>query len=78
VNGSKCLLVGVLGTAFGAIRLGSTSAFNDLVGSFVILTTMRLAVTIILRCESLISIGSYLLAILPHLLTGRRNIPIGA
>ena len=50
----------LLCTAFGAIQLGSKTAFNDLVGSFIILTT-----------------ASYACAILPHLLTGRRNVPHG-
>ncbi|EIN09321.1 choline transport protein, partial [Punctularia strigosozonata HHB-11173 SS5] len=54
------LVTYVLTTALGAIRLGSPTAFGDIVASYVILTTM-----------------SYLLAILPHLLTGRRNVPIG-
>ncbi|KAJ3982767.1 choline transport protein [Lentinula detonsa] len=49
---------------FGAIQLGSSAAFSDLVGSFVILTTT-----------------SYLLAILPHLLsrlsTGGSNVGEG-
>ncbi|EIN09297.1 hypothetical protein PUNSTDRAFT_120583 [Punctularia strigosozonata HHB-11173 SS5] len=50
----------VLTTALGAVRLGNSTAFGDIVASYVILTAM-----------------SYLLAILPHLLTGRRNVPIG-
>jgi len=54
------VLCAVLCTAFGAIMLGSKTAFTDLVGSFIILTT-----------------GSYLLAIGPHLLTGRKNVPPG-
>jgi choline transport protein len=54
------ILCAVLCTAVGAIQLGSTTAFNSLVGSFIILTT-----------------GSYLLAILPHLLTKRKNTPKG-
>ncbi|KAJ3821735.1 choline transport protein [Lentinula raphanica] len=49
---------------FGAIQLGSPTAFSDLVGSFVILTTT-----------------SYLLAILPHLLSrlsiSGPNVPVG-
>jgi len=44
----------------GAIPLGSKTAFSDLAGSFIILTTT-----------------SYALAIAPHLLTGRKNIPPG-
>ena len=54
------ILAAVLCTAFGAIALGSKTAFSDLVGSFIILTTV-----------------SYLLAIGPHLLTGRKNVPHG-
>jgi len=50
----------ILCSAFGAIALGSKTAFNDLVGSFIVLTSL-----------------SYLLAILPHLLTGRKNVPEG-
>jgi choline transport protein len=34
------VLCSILTTAFGAIQLGSTTAFLDLVGSFIILTTM--------------------------------------
>ncbi|KAF2723996.1 choline transport protein [Polychaeton citri CBS 116435] len=51
----------ILTTGLGAIQLGSQTAFLDLVGSFIILTTM-----------------SYFLAIFPHLLTKRRNVPRGA
>lgn len=54
------ILCAVLCTALGAIQLGSKTAFNSLVGSFIILTT-----------------GSYLLAILPHLLSKRQNTPKG-
>lgn len=54
------ILTGVLTTAFGAIAVGSKTAFSDIVGSFVILTTV-----------------SYLLAIAPHLLSGRKNVPRG-
>ncbi|EIN03573.1 choline transport protein [Punctularia strigosozonata HHB-11173 SS5] len=50
----------ILSTGFGAIQLGSKTAFTDLVGSFIILTTT-----------------SYGLAIVPHLLSGRSNVPIG-
>ena len=57
---AKGLNPGILCTAFGAVNLGSTTAFTDLAGSFVILTTV-----------------SYALAIAPHLLTGRRNVPRG-
>ncbi|MCJ1306889.1 hypothetical protein MMC25_000533 [Agyrium rufum] len=54
------ILCAVLCTAFGAIQLGSKTAFTDLVGSFIILTT-----------------ASYACAILPHMLTGRANVPRG-
>jgi choline transport protein len=54
------ILVTVLCTALGAIGLGSKTAFSDLVGSFIILTTT-----------------SYVLAIAPHLLSGRNNVPRG-
>ena len=40
------LLCGTLTTAFGAIAIGSRVAFNDLVGSFVILTTVSYALAI--------------------------------
>ncbi|KAJ6602086.1 hypothetical protein DFH09DRAFT_1481333 [Mycena vulgaris] len=50
----------ILTTGFGAIQLGSKTAFADLGGSFVILTTT-----------------SYAMAILPHLLSGRKNVPQG-
>ena len=40
------LLTGVLSTALGAITLGSKTAFNDLTGSFVILTTVSYALAI--------------------------------
>jgi hypothetical protein len=49
-----------LGTGLGAIPLGSKTAFQDLVGGFVILTTTSFALTFV-----------------PHILTGRRNIPPG-
>ncbi|KAJ6452910.1 choline transport protein [Mycena sanguinolenta] len=54
------LFCAILTTAFGAIQLGSKTAFADLSGSFVILSTT-----------------SYAMAILPHLLSGRKNIPQG-
>lgn len=54
------ILCSILTTGFGAIQLGSTTAFTDLVGSFIILTST-----------------SYLLAILPHILTKRANVPPG-
>jgi hypothetical protein len=53
-------LPAILTTAFGAIQLGSKTAFADLSGSFVILSTT-----------------SYAMAILPHLLSGRKNVPQG-
>jgi hypothetical protein len=53
-------LLAVLTTAFGAIQLGSKTAFADLSGSFIILTTT-----------------SYAMAILPHVLSGRKNVPQG-
>jgi choline transport protein len=54
------LLSAVFCTALGAITLGSKTAFADLAGSFIILSTT-----------------SYALAIAPHLLTGRKNVPPG-
>jgi choline transport protein len=42
------------------IALGSKTAFGDLAGSFIILST-----------------ASYVLAIAPHVLTGRKNVPPG-
>ncbi|CAK3985844.1 Choline transport [Lecanosticta acicola] len=54
------ILCSILTTGFGAIQLGSSKAFTDLVGSFIILTST-----------------SYLLAILPHVLTKRQNVPPG-
>lgn len=54
------ILCAILCTGFGAIQLGSKTAFSSLVGSFIILTTM-----------------SYFLAIFPHLLTRRANVPRG-
>ena len=55
------LLTGLLTNALGAITLGSKTAFSDLAGSFVILSTT-----------------SYAMCFIPHMLTGRRNIPPGA
>ena len=46
-------------TVLGAIYVGSTTAFNAFVGSFVLLSS-----------------SSYMAAILPHLLTKRRNIQV--
>ncbi len=57
---SATLLCATLCTALGAIQLGSKTAFVDLVGSFIILTTI-----------------SYFLAIFPHVLSGRKNVPEG-
>ena len=54
------LLSGILTTLLGCIYVGSTRAFNDLVGSFVILMSL-----------------SYLAAILPHLLSRRKNLKAG-
>lgn len=49
-----------LATILGCIYIGSTTAFNAFVGSFLLLST-----------------SSYLAALLPHLLTGRKNIEYG-
>ncbi|KAL3473166.1 amino acid/polyamine transporter I [Aspergillus californicus] len=54
------LACGIFLTGIGAIYVGSLTAFNAFIGSYVVLTTV-----------------SYLLAILPHVLTGRRNIAPG-
>jgi choline transport protein len=54
------LLCGVICTLMGCMYVGSSTAFNAFVGSFVQLTTL-----------------SYLMAILPHLLSGRSNIVPG-
>ena len=54
------VFVAVVCTGLGAIGLGSKTAFSDLAGSFIILTTT-----------------AYVLAIAPHLLTGRKHIPRG-
>ncbi|KAI9847703.1 MAG: hypothetical protein M1837_001951 [Sclerophora amabilis] len=54
------LLCGGFCTILGCIYVGSTTAFNAFVGSFIILSTL-----------------SYLAAILPHLLTQRRNVTPG-
>lgn len=40
------VFTGVMTTAFGAITIGSHTAFSDLVGSFVILTTVSYAIAI--------------------------------
>ncbi|KAF2094154.1 choline transport protein [Rhizodiscina lignyota] len=58
--GTMSWLFSVLCTGLGAIALGSKTAFQDLAGSFIILSTT-----------------SYALAIAPHLLSGRKNIPPG-
>lgn len=55
------LACGVFLTCTGAIYVGSLTAFNAFIGSFVLMTTL-----------------SYLTSILPHLLTGRKNIPQGS
>ncbi|KAI0134052.1 amino acid/polyamine transporter I [Xylariales sp. AK1849] len=54
------VLTAVLVTVLGCIYVGSTTAFNAFVGSFVIMSS-----------------SSYIAAILPHLLTGRKNIIYG-
>ncbi|KAF2735770.1 choline transporter [Polyplosphaeria fusca] len=54
------LLCAIISTGLGAIPLGSSVAFTDLAGSFIILTS-----------------ASYVIAILPNLLTGRKNVPKG-
>lgn len=54
------LACGVFLTCTGAIYVGSLTAFNAFIGSFVLMTSL-----------------SYLLSILPHLLTGRKNIQPG-
>jgi choline transport protein len=54
------LFCALFGTALGAIPLGSQTAFQDLVGAFIILSTM-----------------SFVLAIAPNIVTGRKNIPPG-
>lgn len=51
---------GLFLTGIGAIYVGSLTAFNAFIGSFVVLTAI-----------------SYLLAVLPHLLTGRQNVRRG-
>ena len=51
---------GIIVSLLGCIYVGSTTAFNAIIGCFVILTT-----------------ASYVAAILPHLLTRRRNIVAG-
>ncbi|KAF2225090.1 choline transport protein [Elsinoe ampelina] len=50
----------LLVSGFGAIALGSKVAFADLVGSFIILTSI-----------------SFLFAIIPNMVTGRKNVPKG-
>ena len=54
------LFTAVLCTGIGAITLGSKTAFANLAGSFIILTST-----------------SYVMAIAPHLLSGRKNVPPG-
>lgn len=51
--------VAIVVTILGAIYVGSTTAFNAFVGSFVLLSS-----------------SSYVAAILPNLLTGRKNIEV--
>jgi amino acid transporter len=54
------VVVGVASTILGCIQVGSTTAFNAFVGSYVVLSTL-----------------SYVAAILPNMLTGRRHLPAG-
>lgn len=54
------VLTACLVTVLGCIYVGSTTAFNAFVGSFVIMSS-----------------SSYIAAILPHLITGRKNIQYG-
>lgn len=54
------LFCGIISTALGCIYVGSSTAFNAFVGSFVELATL-----------------SYLMAILPHLLSRRSNVTPG-
>lgn len=54
------LACGIFMTCAGAVYVGSLTAFNAFIGSFVVLSTL-----------------SYLLAILPHLLSGRSRIRPG-
>ncbi|KAK0384688.1 hypothetical protein NLU13_7166 [Sarocladium strictum] len=54
------LFTAVLVTVLGCIYVGSTTAFNAFVGTYVLMSS-----------------SSYLAAILPHLLTSRRNIVFG-
>lgn len=55
------LACGIFMTCIGAVYVGSLTAFNAFIGSFVVLSTL-----------------SYLLAILPHLVSGRKLIKPGA
>ncbi|KAK6438782.1 hypothetical protein LTR95_005010 [Oleoguttula sp. CCFEE 5521] len=57
-NAQLVVIAGIL--VLGCVYIGSATAFNAIVGSFAIMTTL-----------------SYLSALLPHLLTGRRNIKPG-
>ncbi|KIW56965.1 hypothetical protein PV05_05576 [Exophiala xenobiotica] len=54
------IVCGIFATVLGCIYVGSTTAFNAFVGSYVLMSS-----------------ASYLAAILPHLLTGRKNIVYG-
>lgn len=54
------LFCGTICTVMGCIYVGSTTAFNAFVGSYIILSTL-----------------SYISAILPHLLSGRKNVQPG-
>lgn len=53
------IVIAILVTTLGAIYVGSNTAFNAFVGSFVCMSS-----------------SSYIAAILPNLLTGRRNIQV--
>lgn len=53
------VIVAIIVTVLGAIYVGSTTAFNAFVGSFVLMSS-----------------SSYIAAILPNLLTGRKNIEV--
>ncbi|KAL2214427.1 amino acid transporter [Sarocladium strictum] len=54
------IVTAVLVSVLGAIYVGNTTAFNNFVGSFILLST-----------------SSFLACLLPHLLTGRKNIKFG-
>jgi choline transport protein len=56
---NSTIIVAILITVLGAIQVGSTTAFNAFVGSYILLSS-----------------SSYIAAILPHLITKRRNIQV--